>query len=289
MKTIAFTAGLIYFVCALSDSAIINNLSVVALDASQVASSKHAAADAPICETIKAAFIYLLCDPRNGQARYVGQTINIHKRFISHLYPSSREHTHKSCWVKSLKDIGLQPEICVIETFENVTFREIDEAEQFWICSLKFMGCKLCNADDGGGRIRLNRRVSAETCKKLSATYWRKSPEERKALARKTSESMKGKLIRSPQHCEKISKFRKGARHSSEALLKIGKASASRSPSVLKKIGDKSFLRAKLKRETFIGPKATQAQMRALRNPNSRLPREWASGKKCINLWKTTI
>ena len=54
-------------------------------------------------------FIYSLSDPRTGEIRYVGKTVNLKRRLYGHLYDD--EKTHKSAWIKSLKRLGLKPQL----------------------------------------------------------------------------------------------------------------------------------------------------------------------------------
>ena len=52
-------------------------------------------------------FIYSLSDPVTGKIRYVGKTTNAASRLRSHR--NDRQHTHKGCWVRSLRAAGLWP------------------------------------------------------------------------------------------------------------------------------------------------------------------------------------
>jgi hypothetical protein len=57
-------------------------------------------------------FIYAMSDPRTGETRYVGATINPVKRKKTH-FSSGHKTTRK--WVRMLKSLGLQPIFQVVD------------------------------------------------------------------------------------------------------------------------------------------------------------------------------
>jgi predicted DNA-binding protein YlxM (UPF0122 family) len=99
-------------------------------------------------------FIYGLFDPRNGELRYVGKTNNMRARFRGHRYEIKRSNSHKSNWVKSLKEQNLEPKI---EELDNVPDSEWQFWEQWYIAYFRGMGCNLTNISDGGDNPPINK------------------------------------------------------------------------------------------------------------------------------------
>jgi len=157
-------------------------------------------------------FIYTLAHPLTGEVRYVGKAVRPHQRLLSHL--KDREKTHKVNWIKSLFAQGLQPKL---EILEEVSSSAWEEAERFWIQSLKFMGCRLTNSNGGGLG---GKEPSIETRKRIGeANKLRVTSEETR---RKISAATSGRVF-SAAHREKISKAsksRKIGRHVIEAAIK---------------------------------------------------------------------
>ncbi len=92
-------------------------------------------------------YIYTLDDPQTDEARYVGKTtFDLKDRLRGHL--KEKRKTPKCFWIQSLKKRGLKP---VIEEIESCSSEaDANEAERFWICSLRFLGCRLLNLNEGG-------------------------------------------------------------------------------------------------------------------------------------------
>lgn len=92
-------------------------------------------------------YIYSLKDPITNKIRYIGKTTNIQKRYYYHCsnYHLNNENTHRSNWIKSLKNQNLKPIIEIIEECENWQEREI-----YWIKYHKDLGYDLCNHTIGG-------------------------------------------------------------------------------------------------------------------------------------------
>ena len=132
--------------------------------------------------------IYRLRDPRTNVTRYVGKTVqSLSYRFAQHLYGSGRTLNKCSAWFRSLKKIGLQPQISLIEKVNEDAWIE---AEKHWIAFYRGSGNRLCNLSDGGEGPHGN-KMSPETKEKIgrAAKGRIKSPETR----RKISEAHKGK------------------------------------------------------------------------------------------------
>lgn len=65
---------------------------------------------------MKKFYIYKLTDPISKEVRYIGKTNNIAIRFSSHINDKSK--SHKSSWIKSLKNKSMLPLIEIIEEFD---------------------------------------------------------------------------------------------------------------------------------------------------------------------------
>lgn len=109
--------------------------------------------------------IYILCDPRSGEIRYVGKTVNESMRLRCHVYDGkSRPRNHKGAWIRSLHNLGMRPTMEVIEKIENSDDADWQHVERFWISYLRFLGCRLTNLDSGG---RNGKQRSDETIEKV--------------------------------------------------------------------------------------------------------------------------
>lgn len=92
--------------------------------------------------------IYGLFDPRNGQLRYIGKTTNVSKRMEKH-YGEARagSRLHSRRWLDGLLALGLRADIVVLE---EVAPEYANEAERFWIASMRLAGSDLTNQTIGG-------------------------------------------------------------------------------------------------------------------------------------------
>ena len=91
--------------------------------------------------------IYTLDDPRTNKPRYVGKTVSPKRRYDGHTKPKDDEINHKANWIRSLDKIGMKP---ILREIEVVNFEDWEEAETFWITTLRFYGFDLTNAAPGG-------------------------------------------------------------------------------------------------------------------------------------------
>lgn len=114
-------------------------------------------------------YIYALSDPTTSEVRYVGKTINLRKRYLKHLNPSSK-CKHCSAWIQGLLKEGLEPNQQVLETLSPDACWE--PVEQKWIAYYKAAGCDLTNITAGGegGATygRLGKKNTPEHIKKSS-------------------------------------------------------------------------------------------------------------------------
>ena len=146
-------------------------------------------------------YIYGLCNPE-GEIRYVGKADKPEQRLAQHLEPKSlTKVTKKNNWIKSLQSQGLQPFIHILD---EVKTEHWQEAERYWIHSLREAGFDLTNGTDGGDggaitdpeakeRRRLKvigRKASAETRRKQSEAIGAeaRSPEGRARKSRISKE-----------------------------------------------------------------------------------------------------
>ncbi len=141
-------------------------------------------------------FIYGLCDPRDGCLRYIGKANNPTIRLYRHHCPGNKKN-HRTDWLNSLKKSGLKPEMFIVE---QIPASEWEEAERFWICYFKTIGCKLVNSTGGGDGVSM---VTEETRAKLRTIALARGPhsEETKAkmsLAHKGAQHRLGRKGKKP-------------------------------------------------------------------------------------------
>ncbi|AMX93637.1 MULTISPECIES: NUMOD3 domain-containing DNA-binding protein [Mesorhizobium] len=126
-------------------------------------------------------FIYGLIDPRDGQLRYVGKTKNsLKSRLLAHVSDVRRGRTYipRHKWLCDLLLAGEFPEIVELDRVASDAWQE---AEQFWIGYLRFVGLPLLNGTIGGDGT-IGHKMSEEIKKKLSdgATKRYQNPNERR-------------------------------------------------------------------------------------------------------------
>jgi len=113
---------------------------------------------------METAYIYTLSDPLTGFVRYVGKTFDLRQRLYDHTCNRFRD-THCGAWIRSLKKKNALPQMEVLESLTDCSQTEWQDAERFWISTLKFLGCDLTNLEFnciGTGRL------SNATKKKIS-------------------------------------------------------------------------------------------------------------------------
>lgn len=94
-------------------------------------------------------YIYALLDPRTGEVRYVGKTVNIAERLYGHKHDAvcHRSKTHNCTWIRSLLAAGYEPEVVILEEVDSDSWAE---AEAKWIAHYRSLGARLNNHTDGG-------------------------------------------------------------------------------------------------------------------------------------------
>lgn len=134
-------------------------------------------------------YIYSLADPRTGEVRYVGKSINLKKRIDNHLH--IRKKSHCSSWIQSLKTLKLKP---IFEILDCVPKEEWVFWEQWWICQMKAWGFRLTNHTIGGeGQSGTKQSEESNKKRSLSLKGRKLGPysEERKTAI---SNGMKGRV-----------------------------------------------------------------------------------------------
>lgn len=111
-------------------------------------------------------YIYDLSDPRTGCVRYVGKSVNPTARLATHIREARRGNpVHSKRWIDGLLKHGLRP---VLSILEEVPDEKANEAEMFWIASLKLAGADLTNRTNGGDGQSKGYQWSTESKQKLS-------------------------------------------------------------------------------------------------------------------------
>lgn len=90
-------------------------------------------------------FIYALGDPRDGEVRYVGCSVNPVKRCKSYSSPLPM-----NLWCRDLKQRGLKPVLVILKTTEAPNTPRDLEAE--WITGFIQRGHRLLNQQNRKGR-----------------------------------------------------------------------------------------------------------------------------------------
>lgn len=170
-------------------------------------------------------YIYLLIDPATNEIRYVGQTCRkLKKRLSQHVHDVS--DTHKSRWIKKLKRFGYTPLIKVVQFFENISDKDLNNAEVYWIRHFKELGNNLTNSTDGGNGT-IGYVAPKEVYRKVSESL--KGKKKSKETKRKIALTLKGRNI-SEETKRKISLSSKGKKrslgrkHSEETKQKMSKS-----------------------------------------------------------------
>lgn len=87
-------------------------------------------------------YIYYLADPRIGEVRYVGRTVNPKDRLKNHLNKAKNKGTKRVKWIASLRSEGVKPSLIVVD---KVPLGEGRFWEKFWISQFLVWGFNLLN------------------------------------------------------------------------------------------------------------------------------------------------
>lgn len=84
--------------------------------------------------------LYGLIDPRDNRIKYVGQTVNLDRRYKEHC--AIHGSTAKDVWISELAGLDLKP---ILVHLETVSGAEANHREAWWIELLKVAGSNLTN------------------------------------------------------------------------------------------------------------------------------------------------
>ena len=125
--------------------------------------------------------VYILADPRDDSARYVGVSVDTAQRVRDHCGAARAGHTGARFeWLRELAAAGLEPITTIMEVVPEA---EAGEREQYYIKALRARGANLLNRTPGGNMAPPFQRTP-EHCARISA-------------------SLMGKKL-SPAHCESL-------------------------------------------------------------------------------------
>jgi hypothetical protein len=101
----------------------------------------------------KKIFIYGLYDVKNNIIRYIGKSVNVEKRYRSHLSETNRVKNHKNDWINSVKKSGSKLGFTILDICNESDWKE---KEREWIIKLRKEN-DLVNYTDGGDGDQTNR------------------------------------------------------------------------------------------------------------------------------------
>lgn len=129
-------------------------------------------------------FIYDLSDPRTGEVRYIGKSVNPRERLATHIRESRNgSKLHSRRWIAGIIASGGLPILGTLEISEDA---EANNAERLWIASFKLMGARLTNRTFGGDGQSQGYMPSQETRDKISRSLTgRKNTSEQNARLKK--------------------------------------------------------------------------------------------------------
>jgi hypothetical protein len=158
------------------------------------------------------AFIYLLTDPRNNEAVYIGKTTEPTTRLRNHIKrPCSGQMTR---FIASLPS-GVFPKMEVIESCDHVNW---EQREKFWIRKFRELGANLLNVSSGGNGFS---EITESTRAALSkAALGRKPSAEAIEKSRLANTGRK----RSKEFCQQMSLRNAGRVHSQETRAKMSES-----------------------------------------------------------------
>lgn len=180
--------------------------------------------------------IYGLLDPNTNELRYIGQSIDIERRYKSHLSPAhlqvhtiAGQTTRKNRWLKKILTQNKKPILIIIEICEKPHF---EEAEKFYISYFSAIGAKLTNSTEGGEAPN-GYKHSPEILQIMSERIKRAYTPE---LRKKVSDMRKGQEpwnknktnVYSEAHLEKKRQYLKGRKQTEaqKAAIKAGRIAA---------------------------------------------------------------
>lgn len=170
-------------------------------------------------------FIYGLCDPETKSVRYIGKARQPHERFVNHIGEAKRgSHLPVHCWIRSLVERGLTPELRVLEECPESVWQSL---EREWIANIRlYKGRELLNVADGGEG---NTFSTSEERSVASKKWWEANPDARQHLSfvmKQKWESDREKNVARLRATAHVAN--RGRRHTPEALAKMSAAAKGR-------------------------------------------------------------
>ena len=97
--------------------------------------------------TTDAHYVYYLADPRDGEVRWVGITINPVQRFFGHYSPAHGGNPNAGyrSWLDDMRASGHRPVMGILEILRDVPTPTLKHAEKKWMCLMRKQGYKLTN------------------------------------------------------------------------------------------------------------------------------------------------
>lgn len=159
---------------------------------------------------------------RGFEVRYVGKAYNANDRFRNHLKENKKNR--KGTWIKSLKKIGMKPELEILEIFCGAHDEEWQNAERWWISYMRSIGCRLTNIEEGG---RGGRHISMDAKRRLSIlNKGKKRPPFTAEHRARLSAAGKNQ----PGRAEHNKRVWTGRKHSAETKAKFSEIARNRPP-----------------------------------------------------------
>jgi len=112
-------------------------------------------------------FIYTLIDPRNGQVKYVGKTVDPKDRLRRHIaIRLDQPMTKCKQWIAQLLASGLRPLMSVIDTCKTSDWESV---EKMYIKKFRDSGVDITNIADGGAMPSQTIEQRRNSAKKMNA------------------------------------------------------------------------------------------------------------------------
>lgn len=127
-------------------------------------------------------YIYALCEPDTGEARYIGQTRNVERRLESHLSGSSGWGLH--IWLSGLVVSGVMPIIRVIESLPGGV--DFYARERYWIQRYVAEGAMLVNQINNARWSEVRASLELDYDNRTSA-WWEQFYQWREKVAKRAA------------------------------------------------------------------------------------------------------
>lgn len=171
--------------------------------------------------------IYGLCDPRTGELRYIGKSSQLGERLARHIRKAKAGcQRHLRRWIAGILQGGHYPEVVILEVAESNA--AANDAEIFWIASMRLAGFHLTNLTVGGdGQSKGFRHTAAARLKQSIAEKGKPWSAQHRAnhaaalanpeVRAKMSAARKG-IPLAPWIIEKAAKAKLGKKRSRESM-----------------------------------------------------------------------